>query len=79
MWPEYDQQRTRVKEVIIYDNVTYAVIDKLTPNTKNFVRVLAFNGKYNSAPSDELFLYTPEGGKHSKFLKNYHNSLDRYL
>lgn len=62
MWPEYDTQKNRVKEIIVFENVTQTLIDKLTPNTRNVVRVLAFNGKYNSAPSEELKIETPEGG-----------------
>lgn len=63
MWPEYDSQKSRVKEIIINERVTQAVINKLTPYTKNLVRLLAFNGKYNSPPSEELVIHTPEGGK----------------
>lgn len=62
MWPENDQQSSRIKEVLIPNNVTTAIIDKLTPNTRNKVRILAYNGKYNSAPSDDLYINTPEGG-----------------
>ncbi|XP_065202283.1 neuroglian isoform X2 [Planococcus citri] len=61
MWPDYDQLTSRIKEVLIPNNVTTAIIDKLTPNTRNKVRILAYNGKYNSAPSDDLIIVTPEG------------------
>ncbi|XP_065215989.1 neuroglian-like [Planococcus citri] len=61
MWPDYDQLTSRIKEVLIPNNVTTAIIDKLTPNTINKVRILAYNGKYNSAPSDDLIIVTPEG------------------
>ncbi len=62
MWPEYDSQKNKVKEVIVNENTTVTVVDKLTPNTRNLIRVLAFNGKYNSPPSEELSIVTPEGG-----------------
>lgn len=62
MWPEYDSQKSKVQEITVMTNVTQTVIDKLTPNSKNLVRVLAYNGKYNSPPSDELSIITPEGG-----------------
>jgi len=62
MWPEYDATKSRMKEITSLGNGTQIVIDKLTPNTKNLVRVLVFNGKYNGPPSEEVVIITPEGG-----------------
>lgn len=62
MWPDYDSQKNRVQEITVPWNVTQTVINKLMPNRKNLVRVLAYNGKYNSPPSEELTIITPEGG-----------------
>lgn len=68
MWPDYDSQKNRVQEITVPWNVTQTVINKLTPNRKNLVRVLAYNGKYNSPPSEELTIITPEGGINSVHL-----------
>lgn len=51
-----------MKEVISPGNGTQAVVDKLYANTKNLVRVLVFNGKYNGPPTEEVVIVTPEGG-----------------
>lgn len=51
-----------MKEIISPGNGTQIVVDKLYPNTKNLVRVMVFNGKYNGPPTDKVVIVTPEGG-----------------
>ncbi|XP_043273621.1 neuroglian isoform X2 [Venturia canescens] len=58
-WIERDGEEG-MREVTV-GNRTRAVIDKFVPYSKNYVRVLAFNGRYNGPPSEVLSFNTPEG------------------
>lgn len=42
-------------------NTTEALIKKFIPYSKNYVRILAYNGRYNGPPSEILSFDTPEG------------------
>lgn len=37
------------------------LVSKFIPHTKNYARVLVFNGRYNGPPSETLSFETPEG------------------
>lgn len=60
-WSERDQDR-EIREMTVDRNTTTDVtIDILVPYSKNYVRVLAYNGGYNGPPSDIMPVTTPEG------------------
>lgn len=43
--------------------MTRAIINKLTPHSKNFARVLVYNSMYNGPASETIQFETPEGGE----------------
>ncbi|XP_012275891.1 neuroglian isoform X2 [Orussus abietinus] len=60
-WTDRDGEEG-MREINVRDgNRTHALISKLIPYSKNYVRVLAYNGRYNGPPSEVLSFETPEG------------------
>ena len=45
------------------NNEPSALVNSFVPYTKNFVRVLVFNGAHDGPPSEEISFVTPEGSK----------------
>ncbi|XP_057339173.1 neuroglian isoform X3 [Microplitis mediator] len=60
-WTERDAEEGMREITIPGANTTSAVVDKFVPYTKNYVKILAFNGRYNGPPSEILNFNTPEG------------------
>uniref|UniRef100_A0A8D8XH54 Neuroglian n=2 Tax=Cacopsylla melanoneura TaxID=428564 RepID=A0A8D8XH54_9HEMI len=59
-WTEKDGEAS-IREVLIKSDATTALVDKFVPASKNFARVLAYNGAYNGPPSETIAFVTPEG------------------
>ncbi|KAL1110491.1 hypothetical protein AAG570_008019, partial [Ranatra chinensis] len=59
-WTEKDGQGD-MRETLVKDDSTKALITKFVPNAKNFARILAYNSRYNGPPSEVLEFNTPEG------------------
>lgn len=51
-----------MREINVKGDIHRAMVTKFVPHSKNFARVLVFNGRYNGPPSDILSFDTPEGG-----------------
>lgn len=49
------------REIHVKGDATRALVTKFIPHTKNYARVLVFNGRYNGPPSETLSFDTPEG------------------
>jgi len=45
----------------VKNDATRTLVTKLVPFSKNFARVLVYNGRYNGPPSETLGFETPEG------------------
>ncbi|XP_044586192.1 neuroglian isoform X1 [Cotesia glomerata] len=60
-WTEKDAEEGMREITIPGANTTQAIVDKFVPYTKNYVKILAFNGKYNGPPSEAVIFDTPEG------------------
>lgn len=58
-WAENDEGN--MKESLLKGNMTRAIINKLTPHSKNFARVLVYNSMYNGPASETIQFETPEG------------------
>lgn len=51
-----------IEEQVSSDTIT-AEINKFLPNSKHFVRILAYNSRFNGPHSQPITVVTPEGGK----------------
>jgi len=52
-----------MREIHVSKDNSRALINKFIPYSKNFVRILAYNGGYNGPPSETLSFPTPEGSE----------------
>ncbi|KAF2352093.1 Fibronectin type III [Trinorchestia longiramus] len=60
-WTE-DETEAKARDVIIENNdETTAVVESFVPFTRNFARVLVFNGAHDGPPSNTIEFVTPEG------------------
>ncbi|KAF4518843.1 hypothetical protein B566_EDAN006694 [Ephemera danica] len=59
-WTERDGEEN-LREIHIPSDTNRALINKFVPHSKNYARILAYNGHYNGPPSDTIFFTTPEG------------------
>ncbi|XP_077267327.1 neuroglian isoform X6 [Temnothorax americanus] len=60
-WTEKDGEKGMREMDIRGGNKTHALITKFVPYSKNFVRILAYNGRYTGPASETLSFDTPEG------------------
>lgn len=60
-WTE-NESEDKARDIIVENNnEPSALVTSFVPFTKNFVRVLVFNGAYDGPPSESLGFVTPEG------------------
>lgn len=59
-WTEAEGEAKK-REVQIIKDARETLLNKLPPNSKNYARILAYNGRYNGPPSNTVFFETPEG------------------
>lgn len=59
-WTEADGEEN-LREIHVTGDSNRALVTKFTPNAVNFVRILAYNTRYNGPASDVLSFTTPEG------------------
>ncbi|XP_065332463.1 neuroglian isoform X1 [Cloeon dipterum] len=50
-----------MREIHVSSDNSRALINKFVPYSKNFVRIMAYNGRFNGPPSEILSFNTPEG------------------
>ncbi|KAI5710224.1 hypothetical protein M8J75_006855 [Diaphorina citri] len=60
-WTEKDGEGSIRELIVNKGESTTTEVDKFVPASKNFARVLAFNGAYNGPPSEIISFVTPEG------------------
>ncbi|XP_066590095.1 neuroglian isoform X2 [Prorops nasuta] len=60
-WTERDGERGMREIDVRGGSTTTAMINKFVPYSKNYVRILAYNGRYAGPPSETLGFDTPEG------------------
>lgn len=54
----------KARDIIVENNYEpTALVTSFVPYTKNFARVLVFNGAHDGPPSDDINFVTPEGSK----------------
>lgn len=58
-----EESEEHMREVVVPRNVTEALVNVFRPNSRNLVRVCAYNDVYNGPPSDSIDFTTPEGSK----------------
>ncbi|XP_049962681.1 neuroglian [Schistocerca serialis cubense] len=59
-WTERDGE-SAMREIQVKGESTRTLVTKFVPHSKNYARVLVYNGRYNGPPSDTLTFQTPEG------------------
>ncbi|KAL5275409.1 CHL1 family protein [Megaselia abdita] len=59
-WTE-EEGEENYREIIIKPDSNQALVTKFKPAVKNFARIMAYNGRYNSPPSAIIDFDTPEG------------------
>jgi neuronal cell adhesion molecule len=59
-WTENDGE-DNLREIHIKGDSTRALVTSFIPDSENFARILAFNGRYNGPPSNTIHFRTPEG------------------
>ncbi|CAL4060819.1 unnamed protein product [Meganyctiphanes norvegica] len=60
-WTEHESEE-KARDIIVENNAeAKALVDSFVPFSKNFVRVLVFNGAHNGPPSETIHINTPEG------------------
>nr|CAD7257229.1 unnamed protein product [Timema shepardi] len=59
-WTEKEGEEG-MREIDVKGKQTRSLINKFIPHSKNFARVLAYNGRYNGPPSDTVNFDTLEG------------------
>ena len=55
------EEKQHMREVTIPPNTTQAIVSVLKPNTENFAQIVVFNDAFNSDPSNQVSIITPEG------------------
>lgn len=60
-WTERDGQDGLREITVPGVDSTQIVINKFVPDTKNYVRMFVYNGRFNGPPTETLFFNTPEG------------------
>ncbi|XP_044013518.1 neuroglian isoform X1 [Aphidius gifuensis] len=60
-WTDKDGEEGMREITIAGGNTTKADIDKFVPFSKNWVRIMAYNGRYNGPTSELVSFNTPEG------------------
>ncbi|XP_015587223.1 neuroglian isoform X2 [Cephus cinctus] len=60
-WTDRDGEEGMRETNIKNSNATRAVVNKFVPYSKNYVRIRAYNSRYNGPPSETLSFDTPEG------------------
>lgn len=50
-----------MRETHVKNDATRTLVTKFTPFSKNYARILVYNGRYNGPPSETLSFDTPEG------------------
>lgn len=58
-WVENDEEN--VKEILMKSNTSKALVNKFTPDSMNYVRIMAFNDRFSGPPSNTIQFETPEG------------------
>ena len=62
-WTE-DETEAKARDVIVENNgEPIALVDSFVPYTRNFARVLVFNGAHDGPPSTTVQFVTPEGSE----------------
>ncbi|XP_063242824.1 neuroglian isoform X3 [Bacillus rossius redtenbacheri] len=59
-WTDRDREEG-MREIDVKGDSTRSLVTKFVPNSKNYARVLVYNGRYNGPPSETLSFDTPEG------------------
>ncbi|XP_012258678.2 neuroglian isoform X2 [Athalia rosae] len=59
-WTDKDGEEG-LREIPVKNDTTRTTVDRFVPYSKNYARVLAYNGRYNGPPSETLSFETPEG------------------
>ncbi|XP_067001681.1 neuroglian isoform X2 [Anabrus simplex] len=59
-WTEKEGE-AGMREIQVKGDATRALVTKFVPHSKNFARVLVFNGRHNGPPSEVISFDTPEG------------------
>ncbi|XP_069981771.1 neuroglian isoform X2 [Penaeus vannamei] len=60
-WTENENEEKARDIIVENNNEPSALVTSFVPYTKNFVRVLVFNGAYDGPPSETISFSTPEG------------------
>lgn len=60
-WTENESEEKARNIIVENNNEPRALVTSFVPFTKNFVRVLVFNGAYDGPPSETISFVTPEG------------------
>lgn len=58
-WAEGDEDNK--KEILMKKDTSKALVDKFTPDKRNFAYIMAFNDRFNGPPSNTINFETPEG------------------
>lgn len=58
-WVEEDEEN--IKEILMKSETTKSLVNKFTPDTMNYARILAFNDRFSGPPSNTIQFKTPEG------------------
>lgn len=61
-WTDKDGEEN-LREIHVTADTNRALINKFVPHSKNFARILAYNGRYNGPFSDTVSFTTPEGSE----------------
>lgn len=59
-WTEAETEEN-LREIHVKDDSSKALVNKFTPNAKNFARVLVYNSQFNGPASATIDFQTPEG------------------
>ncbi|KAG7157810.1 Neuroglian-like 2 [Homarus americanus] len=60
-WTEHESEDKARDIIVENNNEPTALVTSFVPFTKNFVRVLVFNGAFDGPPSESISFNTPEG------------------
>jgi neuronal cell adhesion molecule len=58
-WVEGDEEN--VKEILMKSNTSRSLVNKFTPDSVNYARIMAFNDRFSGPPSNTVQFETPEG------------------
>lgn len=56
-----ENNEDNIKETVLQGSFTSALVNTLTPNSKNFARIMAFKDECNGPSSNIIEIKTPEG------------------